>query len=207
MPSDNLDQARSLLRLLVLQPTPFCNINCRYCYLSSRTSTARMSLETLDLVCRRVFASPLIGPQLEVAWHAGEPLTVPLGWYERAFGVIADHKPAGLRLRHRFQTNGLLIDDKWTEFFLRTNARIGVSIDGPADLHDANRRTRGDRPTHERAMRAVRLLQDHGVGFYVITVLTDRTLDCAERLFDFYVENGIREVGFNIEEIEGVNLN
>jgi uncharacterized protein len=55
-------------------------------------------------------------------------------------------------------------------------------------------------------MRAVRLLQDHGVGFQVLTVLTEQSLDSPERLFDFYVQNGIREVGFNIEEIEGANL-
>ena len=82
---------------------------------------------------------------------------------------------------------------------------MGLSIDGPADLHDANRRTRRGRGTHAGAMRAVRLLQDQGIAFHVITVLTDRALDDPDRLFDFYVRHGITEVGFNIEEIEGAN--
>ena len=82
---------------------------------------------------------------------------------------------------------------------------MGLSIDGPADLHDANRRTRRGRGTHAGAMRAVRLLQDQGIAFHVITVLTDRALDEPDRLFDFYVQHGISEVGFNIEEIEGAN--
>jgi uncharacterized protein len=197
----------SRLMLLVLQPTPFCNIDCSYCYLPNRNSTERMSLETLDLVCQRVFESPFLGRQLEVAWHAGEPLVVPVAWYEKAIALIATRCPAELQLEHCFQTNGQLVNEDWVRFFARNGARVGLSIDGPADVHDANRRTRRGHGTHERAMRAVRLLQDHGHDFHVITVLTDRALADPGRLFDFYVQNGIKEVGFNIEEIEGVHSN
>jgi uncharacterized protein len=193
------------LRLLVLQPTPFCNIDCRYCYLPERTSTARMSLATLALACRRVFEGARLDRRLEVAWHAGEPLTVPLPWYAQAFELMARHAPPLLALTHRFQTNGLLLDADWARFIKRTGAHIGLSIDGPAHLHDANRRTRGGRGTHADAMRAVRLLQDHGVAFQVITVLTRATLDDPDGLFEFYRENGIRDVGFNIEEIEAAH--
>ena len=193
------------LRLLVLQPTPFCNIDCSYCYLGDRRSTARMSLDTLELVCRRVFESRLLDRQLDVAWHAGEPLVVPVSWYDEAMRRMSDVRPAWLRLRHSFQTNGLLVDEAWARFFARTGATVGLSIDGPADLHDSNRRTRGGQETHDRAMRAARLLQNRGVEFHVITVLTEPALDDPERLFAFYVENGIKEVGFNVEEIEGVH--
>jgi uncharacterized protein len=193
------------LGLLVLQPTPFCNIDCSYCYLSNRRSTARMSLETLSLICRRVFESPRLGRQLEVAWHGGEPLVVPLAWYEDAIALMAERRPASLQLRHRFQSNGVLLSEDWVRFFARIDARVGLSIDGPADLHDANRRTRRGEGTHDKAMRALHLLQDRRMPFHVITVLTERVLDYPEQLFDFYVQNGIKEVGFNIEEIEGAN--
>jgi uncharacterized protein len=164
-----------------------------------------MSLETLALICRRVFESPRLGRQLEVAWHGGEPLVVPLAWYEDAVALMAERRPASLQLTHRFQSNGVLLNEDWVRFFARTEARVGLSIDGPADLHDANRRTRRGQGTHEKAMRAVRLLQDEGLAFHVITVLTERALDHPERLFDFYVQNGIKDVGFNIEEFEGAN--
>jgi uncharacterized protein len=193
------------LRLLVLQPTPFCNIDCSYCYLSNRKSAATMSLATLDFACRRVFESPLLDRQLEVAWHGGEPLTVPRSWYEEAMALVAARCPGALQLKHRFQTNGLLLNEGWARFFARTGASIGLSIDGPADLHDASRRTRSGHGTYEGAMRAVRLLQDNDLAFHVITVLTERALDDPDRLFDFYVQNGIKEVGFNIEEIEGAH--
>jgi sulfatase maturation enzyme AslB (radical SAM superfamily) len=200
-----VDTATARLQLLVLQPTPFCNIDCAYCYLSNRRSTARMSLETLDLACRRVFESPFLDRQLQVAWHGGEPLVVPLAWYEDAVALMAERRPATLHLTHCFQTNGLLLNEDWVRFFVRTGARLGLSIDGPADLHDANRRTRRGRGTHDGAVRAVRLLQEQDVPFHVITVLTERALDDPDRLFDFYVQNGISDVGFNVEEVEGAN--
>ena len=200
-----VDTAEPRLRLLVLQPTPFCNIDCSYCYLSERQSRARMSLETLDLACRRVSENPHLAPRLDVAWHGGEPLVVPLPWYEEAVALMAARRPAWLQLTHCFQTNGLLLNEDWGRFFARTGAKVGLSIDGPADLHDACRRTRNGQGTHAKAMRAVRLLRDQGLAFHVITVLTRRALEDPDRLFDFYVENGIKEVGFNIEEIEGEN--
>ena len=203
--SVSVDTAAPRLRLLVLQPTPFCNIDCSYCYLSSRKSAATMSLETLDSACRRVFESALLDQQLEIAWHGGEPLTVPLSWYEKAMAVVAERRPDALQLKHRFQTNGLLLDDGWVRFFARTGATIGLSIDGPAHLHDAVRRTRSGHGTHKQVMRAVRLLQANGLAFHVITVLTERALDDPDGLFDFYVQNGIKDVGFNIEEIEGAH--
>jgi uncharacterized protein len=193
------------LRLLVLQPTPFCNIDCAYCYLSERQSTAAMSLETLDQACTLVFDSGLLGRRLDVAWHGGEPLVVPLEWYEKAFELMENRRPAALELKHRFQTNGLLVDEAWARFFARTKTRVGLSIDGPAELHDANRRTRRGAGTHQGAMRAVRALQAQDVACHVITVLTERALDAPEELFDFYLANGIGEVGFNIEEIEGAH--
>ena len=123
-----VDAAAARLRLLVLQPTPFCNIDCSYCYLSNRGSAARMSLATLDLVCRCVFESPLLASELQVAWHGGEPLTVPLAWYEEATALIAARRPASLRLTHAFQTNGLLVNEDWVRFFDRTGARVGLSL-------------------------------------------------------------------------------
>jgi uncharacterized protein len=118
-----------------------------------------MSLETLDQVCTLVFESGLIGPGLDVAWHGGEPLVVPLKWYENAFELMENRRPAALELKHRFQTNGLLVDEAWARFFARTKARVGLSIDGPAELHDANRRTRRGAGTHQGAMRALRILR------------------------------------------------
>src|ERR1043166_3513745 len=91
------------LRLLVLQPTPFCNIDCSYCYLANRRSTARMRLDTLAPACRRVFESPFVDRELDVAWHGGEPLTVPLAWYENGIPLMEQRRPPALEIIHCFQ--------------------------------------------------------------------------------------------------------
>ena len=197
--------AAERLELLVLQPTPFCNLDCDYCYLADRSSKARMPPAVLRRTFERVLASRHVRGGFTVVWHAGEPLVAGIGFYEEAIALLAELDTRGLEIHHSFQTNGTLVTRAWCDFFLRHRVRLGVSVDGPAFLHDAHRKTRGGTGTHERVMAGVRCLQQHGVPFHVITVLTSASLDHPDELFAFYVENGIRRVGFNIEEVEGVN--
>ena len=191
------------LELLVLQPTPFCNLDCTYCYLPDRDSKRRMSDATLNRVFQSVFSSGIVEKGFTVVWHAGEPMVLPVAYYERAIEIAAAHNPGGLQVRHSFQTNGVLIDDDWCEFFKRHHVNVGVSVDGPAFIHDRNRKTRKGGATQHRVMEGIRKLQSHDVPFHVISVLTGESLDYADELYDFYLDSGIREVAFNIEEIEG----
>jgi uncharacterized protein len=191
------------LELLVLQPTPFCNLDCAYCYLPDRDSKRRMSDATMNRVFEFVFSSEIVEQGFTVVWHAGEPMVLPVNFYERAIDIIGAHNPAGSPVRHSFQTNGVLIDDAWCDFFKWHNVNVGVSIDGPAFLHDRYRKTRNGAATQHRVMDGIRKLQSREVPFHVISVLTSESLDYADELYDFYVENDIREVAFNIEEIEG----
>jgi uncharacterized protein len=101
------------------------------------------------------------------------------------------------------QTNATLIDDDWCRFFIENNVHPGVSVDGPAFLHDRHRRTRQGRGTLDRVLRGIRLLREHGIPFYVISVLTAESLLYPDELFDFYQEQQIPTVAFNVEEIEG----
>jgi uncharacterized protein len=191
--------------LLVVQPTTFCNIACTYCYLPERSARKRMDLRTVELLGSRVLRSGHLAAEASVVWHAGEPLVVPPGWYEDAFGILAGHCPPHVRLAHAVQTNGTLIDDAWIGLLTAHQVRIGVSLDGPRPLHDARRRTRHGRGTFDRTMAGIRALQAAGVPFHVITVLSAQSLARPDELFDFYLAEGIERVCFNIEEIEGVN--
>src|ERR1700759_3504912 len=89
------DPPHPWISLLVLQPSPFCNINCDYCYLPNRTSKKRMGLEIVAAAIEKVFAADLVSGPLTVIWHAGEPLAVPISYYEKAFDQIRDKTPAG----------------------------------------------------------------------------------------------------------------
>lgn len=191
------------IQLLVVQPTPFCNIDCRYCYLPNRSNKAVVADATLTNLFSQVFASGWARDGLTVVWHAGEPMVLPVEFYRRAFECIAALKPPDLLLTHSFQTNGTLIDDTWCELFAEWRVGVGVSIDGPQRLHDLNRVTRAGRGTFERAIAGIRLLRRRGVPFHVISVLTAASLAAVQEMFDFYVGEGIERVCFNVEESEG----
>jgi uncharacterized protein len=192
-----------VLKLLVLQPTPFCNIACDYCYLPDRAQRGRMTLATLERPLAAVAASGLLGAELDVAWHAGEPLVVPPDYYRAAFELFRRHLPDSVRVRHGFQTNATLVDQRWCRFFIDESPDLGVSLDGPAWLHDAHRRKRSGAGTHAEVMRGVRLLQRHGIPFHAICVLTRESLDHADAVVDFFLEHGVERIGFNIEEADG----
>jgi len=194
------------LELLVIQPTPFCNINCSYCYLPDRQNTKRITLETLGRAFAWVFSSGLVREPFTLLWHAGEPLVMPVAFYEQAARLLESHNTSGFQVDQSLQTNATLIDDEWCHFIRQRRIHVGVSVDGPAFLHDRHRRTRQGAGTLDRVLRGIRLLHQHEIPFDVITVLTADSLLYPDELFDFYVENGISRVAFNVEEIEGPNV-
>ncbi|MBI4366201.1 MAG: GRRM system radical SAM/SPASM domain protein [Deltaproteobacteria bacterium] len=196
---------RPSIEMLVLQSTPFCNLDCSYCYLPNRASKRQMSEATLERTFERVFASPFLSDHLTVLWHAGEPLVPGVAYYEKTFAIIDRLRPAGLAISHSIQTNATLLNRQWIDFFRAHDVRLGTSIDGPAELNDRCRKTRNGGGSFEQTMRGIRLLQEQDYPFHVITVLTRESLRQPRRLFDFYVENGISRVAFNVEEIEGVH--
>ena len=140
------------VHLLIIQPTPFCNINCSYCYLGDRSDKKQITLGTVEAIARFLRDVPVSASPLAVCWHAGEPLVVPVAFYEQAFNCFAQ-TPGAPAVQHSFQTNATLIDDKWCDLFKRWSVRVGVSVDGPRTIHDANRVDRAGRGTFDRVMR------------------------------------------------------
>jgi uncharacterized protein len=189
--------------LLVIQPTPFCNIDCKYCYLPDRNSTTSVSPETLRNLFSQVFASGWAGDGLSVVWHAGEPMVLPIDFYRQAFALIDGLRPANVALMHSFQTNGTLIDEAWCAFFAEAKVNLGVSVDGPQHIHDKSRVTRSGRGSFARTIAGIRLLVHLRVPFHVISVLSAESIAAPREMFDFYRAEGIRDVCFNVEESEG----
>lgn len=193
------------LGVLVIQASPFCNINCDYCYLPDRTSTQRMDFDVLRNVMQKVEESGIAQHPFEILWHAGEPLAVPLKWYEEAFAIIDSYQGLRGKVSHTVQTNATLINDAWCEFFKKHNVNVGVSLDGPEYIHDAHRVTRKGEGTFAKTMAGANKLKEHGIGFGVVAVISDKSLDQPDELFHFFNDAGIQGVGFNIEEVEGAN--
>lgn len=191
--------------LTVLQPTPFCNINCSYCHLPHRNVGYVMSYDTLRAAFRFVLRGNLNFSEYTFLWHAGEPTTAGIEFYQKATSILNEEVLPGQRVKQTMQTNGTLINEKWIKFFKTANFQVGVSIDGPQFISDRHRIQRNGVGTYQQAIRGLRMLLAANVPTSVISVLTPAAMDYAEDFFEWCVEEGIRYIAFNPEETEGIN--
>jgi uncharacterized protein len=193
------------LDLLVVQPTALCNLDCTYCYVPDRLDPRRLAFAHLEQLLLAVRASRLASTQreLKILWHAGEPLAAGLDYFKEAFRLTERLVGDRWRIRHAIQTNGVLITRAWCRLFLTHTVSLGISVDGPAHVHDITRKTRAGRGSFAQVMRGVDLLSEHGIPLHALCVLGAHNIDHPADLFDFFLDRGFRQVAFNIEEIEG----
>lgn len=201
-----MERPDARVRLVVIQATSLCNLNCRYCYVPDRINATVMDDRTLEAAIAKVLRSPLADEQIEFLWHAGEPLVVGRPFYERATELIKRHNHRRLEVQQTIQTNGTLLDPDWCRFLLAEGFNVGVSIDGPAWLHDAQRPNWSGRGSHAKAMQGVALLREFGIPFGALCVLTAKSLEVPDELYGFFSTAGFDWLGFNVEEAEGVHL-
>lgn len=197
------ESGRPEINMVVVQPTAFCNIDCTYCYLPDRNSKHVMAQSTVTRLFSEVFASGFAGPEMIVLWHAGEPMAAPISFYREAFATIERLRPPSINLKHSFQTNGTLVTAEWCRLFLECDVGIGVSVDGPREIHDRNRKTRSGRGTFDKTLAGIHCLQANGVPFHALSVLSNDSLAMPDEMLAFYVSEGIDKVCFNVEESEG----
>jgi uncharacterized protein len=134
-------------------------------------------------------------------------MVLGVDYYREAIAVIEKIRPAGVPVIHSFQTNLTLMNNEWAKFIVDSDVKIGISIDGPEHIHDRNRIGRNGKGSFNKVMDGIRILDAHDIDFSAIAVLTDYSLDYAEEMFSFFVGHGITRIAFNVEEVEGVNLN
>ncbi len=178
-----------------------CNLRCEYCYYRDKselypgTSTPQMTEDLLEQYILQHFeAAP--GPEVSFSWHGGEPTTRGLDFFQRAVGLQQKHKPAGWRVHNGIQTNGILLDENWARFLASEAFSVGLSIDGPAELHDPYRISRGGEPTHKKVMRAWDLLRKTDVHTDILCVVHSLNVHSPLSVYRFFREIGGRYVGF-----------
>ena len=163
-----------------------------------------MGRDVLQAVGERIVGSPAFQADTTVIWHAGEPLVLSPDWYREATKVLEQYSGRSLG-RQSFQTNGTTITDDWIEYLNQPEVSIGVSLDGPEDLHDRYRVDRKGRGTWKSAMKGVHRLQTAGIPFHIISVITEAALDRSREIARFLIDAGPKQIGLNIEEIDGIN--
>lgn len=161
---------------LLAKPTgAACNLDCSYCFFLSKEqlypgSRFRMDDEVLGAYLRQLFAAHPDG-EVAVSWQGGEPTLMGLPFFERAVALADEHRRPGQRVLHTIQTNGTRLDETWAAFLRRHDFLVGLSLDGPRDLHDRHRVTRGGGGTFDQVVAAHALLRQHGVAVNILCAL------------------------------------
>ncbi|WP_254602184.1 anaerobic sulfatase maturase [Cupriavidus taiwanensis] len=178
-----------------------CNLDCSYCFylekaaLYPATGKRRMTDGVLEAYVRAYLAAHPAGAEVVFTWQGGEPTLLGLDFYRRAV-AWQQRLRAGRTIRNSFQTNGLLLDDAWCAFFAQHDFLVGLSLDGPADLHDAYRVTAGGQPSHALVLRALGKLQAHGVRYNVLACVNRRSAVEPLRVYEFMRAHGVRHIQF-----------
>jgi uncharacterized protein len=161
---------------IMTKPTgPICNLDCKYCFYLEKEklypsySGWKMPDDVLDNYVRQ-YIEGQAAETISFAWQGGEPTLLGVDFFRRSVALQAKYA-CGKRIDNAFQTNGVLLDDEWGEFLVQNKFLVGLSIDGPRELHDRYRVDKGGQPTFERVMRGLNVLKKHGVDFNTLTVV------------------------------------
>ncbi len=149
-----------------------CNLRCEYCFFLKKEelypgSDFRMSDEVHESYIRQLLEAHQV-PRVTIAWQGGEPTLMGIDFFKRSIELQKKYQKPATRIENTFQTNGILLDEAWCRFFHENGFLIGLSLDGPRELHDVYRKDRGGRGTFDLVFSAARLLQRHNVEFNIL---------------------------------------
>jgi uncharacterized protein len=186
--------AHSPFHIMTKPIGPICNLDCKYCFYLEKeklypgTKTWAMPDEVLEQYVQQYIAAQP-GDEIHFAWQGGEPTLLGLDFFRRVVDLQQRHA-GGKTIANALQTNGVLIDDAWGEFLAEHRFLVGVSIDGPRDLHDCYRVDKGQAPTFDRVMRGIAKLKQHKVDFNTLTVVHRRNSQHPVEVYRFLKEIG-----------------
>lgn len=158
---------------ILAKPTgAICNLDCGYCFYLSKEALYpgdrfRMSEDTLEAYLSQLLDAHPDG-EVTIAWQGGEPTLMGVEFFRHSVELAEAHRRAGQRLQHTIQTNATLLTDEWCELFAQHGFLVGVSIDGPPELHDRYRVDKRGEPTSAKVLRGLELLMSHGVEVNVL---------------------------------------
>jgi uncharacterized protein len=176
--------------VLVKPAGPDCNLRCNYCFYRQKAGLFegkqhRMSDRLLEAMISQLMAMGVT----TFSWQGGEPALMGLDFYRRIVELEIEYGAPGTSVSNAFQTNGTLLDADWARFFAEYNFLVGLSIDGPARLHDHYRKDTSGKGTHKRVMDVAKLLRDNGVEFNILALINDVNVTEPDAVWDFLKAN------------------
>lgn len=185
------------LSLLIKPASGNCNMRCRYCFYIDETmnrsvaSLGRMSFETMRIIVDKALA--YADGECTFAFQGGEPTLVGLDFFKDLTGYVARQlNPKKLRVYYSIQTNGYDLNEDWAKWFAENKVLVGISLDGPKEIHDRYRLDRNGNGTFQRVMSSVRLLERHGVDFNILTVVSGANSRRGQQVYQFFKRQGFR---------------
>ena len=179
---------------------PICNLDCKYCFYLEKEnlypahahrpgySDWEMPADVLESYVRQYIESQQ-ADTISFAWQGGEPTLLGVDFFRRVI-ALQQKFANGKRIENAFQTNGVLLDDDWGEFLARNHFLVGLSIDGPRELHDHYRVDKGGQPTFTRVVAGLNMLKKHGVEFNTLTVVNRHNARQPLEVYRFLREAG-----------------
>lgn len=181
--------------MLIKPASGSCNLRCGYCFYHDETARREtacfglMSPQTLENVVRKAMGEA--EGFCTFTFQGGEPMLAGLEFFRTYIALTRKYARPGLQVSHAIQTNGTLIDGDWARFFAENHFLVGLSLDGPAQIHDRLRMDAGGNGSFDLVWRAKGLLEESQVDFNVLTVVTKESARRVDRIYKFFVESGL----------------
>jgi len=198
-----LTRAEQRVFQVMAKPTgAICNLDCDYCFFLSKEqlypgSAFRMDDQVLGAYIGQLLAAHPAGAEVTFAFQGGEPTMMGLDFFEHCLELQEVHRRPGQRILNTVQTNGTLIDRRWARFLADNAFLVGVSVDGPREMHDAYRRDKGGKPTFDRVMAGLANLKDAGAEWNALTTVNAANGDHGRQVYGFLTtELGARFIQF-----------
>jgi uncharacterized protein len=180
---------------------PLCNLSCSYCYYLEKKSlyngTDNFLMED-DILERYIIQliEATTDQIINFSWHGGEPLLAGPGFFRKVIKLQNKHKPAGSKIVNGIQTNGTLLNNRWCSFLAKEGFIVGISLDGPADFHDAYRRTRNDNVSFNQVIGGYERLRKHGVIPEILCVVNAKNVKSPQAVYNFFKQIGAEYITF-----------
>jgi uncharacterized protein len=181
--------------VVILKATRLCNLRCSYCHFWSADPNSNMPFEVLARAIRDALQTPGI-KTVDFVWHGGETTLLPLSLYRKAIWLQQHFRQPGQTITNSLQTNGTRLTPEWINFLRQYDFKLGVSLDGPPDLHDRRRVDAAGKPTSKRVQETIAELHANGLQFGVLMVVDEDVVKLGpERLLTYFLEIGVERVG------------